>query len=156
MQTSALFPSLERHDVAFRTDDRAQLTDDQWFFIDDLFDWQPPPRVGGRPSVPPRAVLDALLWMLSNGGPWKDYPEQFPSESTCRRRLKQWTESGILCEVSSRLVEFSDELGWNDWKNLIAGGTFCRAKRISLSAVSQNGVNWSARAEKEPARQLSS
>jgi len=147
MQTPALFPSLERHDAASRTDDRTQLTDDQWFIIEDLFDWQPPSRVGGRPSVPPRAVLDALLWMLSNGGPWKDLPKQFPSESTCRRRLKQWTESGILCEVWSRLVEFSDELGWIDWKHLIADGTFCRAKK---------GVNWSARAEKEPARQLSS
>ncbi len=147
MQTPALFPSLERHDAASRTDDRTQLTDDQWFIIDDLFDWQPPARVGGRPSVPPRAVLDALLWMLSNGGPWKDLPKFFPSESTCRRRLCKWTETGIIAEVWSRLVEFSDALGWIDWQHLIADGTFCRAKK---------GVNSSARAEKEPARQLSS
>ena len=56
MQTSALFPSLERHDAASRSDGRTQLTDDQWFIIEDLFDWQPPVRVGGRPLVPPRAV----------------------------------------------------------------------------------------------------
>ena len=147
MLTPAFFPSLERHDAASRTDDRKQLSDEQWFLIEDLFDWQPPTRAGGRPPIPPRAVLEALLWMLRNGGPWKDLPGLFPSESTCRRRLREWTETGILVEVWSRLVELSDELGWIDWSRVIADGTFCRAKK---------GVNWSAPAEKGPAPQLSS
>jgi len=140
MLTPAFYPSLERHDAASRTDDRSQLTDDQWFLIEDLFDWQPPTRAGGRPPIPPRAVLDALLWMLRNGGPWKDLPKCFPSESTCRRRLREWTETGILTEVWSRLVELSDELGLIEWDQLIADGTFCRAKK---------GVKWSAKVERE-------
>ena len=82
MLTPACFPSLERHDAASRTDDRLQLSDEQWFLIEDLFDWHPPTTLGGRPIVPPRAVLEALLWMLRNGGPWKDLPEHFASEST--------------------------------------------------------------------------
>ena len=135
MLTPAFFPSLERHDAASRTDDRRQLTDSQWFLIEDLFEWEPPTRVGGCPSIPPRAVLEAILWMLSNGGPWKDLPKSFPSESTCRRRMREWTETGILAEVWSRLVELSDRLGWIDWSQLIADGTFCRAKK---------GVNWLA------------
>lgn len=147
MLTPAFFPSLERHDAASRTDDLKQLSDEQWFLIEDVFDWQPPTRAGGRPPIPPRAALEALLWMLRNGGPWKDLPEYFPSESTCRRRLRDWTESGLLCEVWSRLVDLADELGWIDWNQLIADGTFCRAKK---------GVNWSARAGREPAPQLSS
>ena len=145
MLTPAFFPSLERHDAASRTDDRKQLSDEQWFLIEDLFDWQPPTRAGGRPPIQPRAVLEALLWMLRNGGPWKDLPKYFPSESTCRRRLHDWTESGLLCEVWSRLVDLADELGWIDWDQLIADGTFCRAKK---------GANWSARAGREPAPQL--
>ena len=147
MLTSAFFPSLERHDAASRTDDLTELTEEQWFLIEDLFDWQPPTRVGGRPPIPPRAVLEALLWMLRNGGPWKDLPKYFPSESTCRRRLHRWTETGLLCEVWSRLVDLADELGWIDWKQLIADGTFCRAKK---------GGNWSVRAGREPVPQLSS
>jgi transposase len=143
--TPALYPSLGRYDVVSRTDDRKQLSDDQWFLIEDLFPWEPPTRLGGRPPIPPRAVLEGLLWMLRNGGPWKDLPEYFPSEATCRRRLREWTESGILIEVWSRLVELSDELGCIDWEQLIADGTFCRARK--------GGVWWeSATRAKAPPR----
>lgn len=143
MLTPAFFPSLERHDAASRTEPFTQLTDDQWFLIEDLFDWQPPTRLGGRPPIPPRAVLEALLWMLRNGGPWNNLPKHFPSESTCRRRLKLWAELGMLCEVWSRLVELSDELGLIDWDQLLADGTFCRAKK---------GANSSARGARELAQ----
>ena len=40
MLTPACFRSLERHDAASRTEPFTQLTDDQWFLIEDLFDWQ--------------------------------------------------------------------------------------------------------------------
>jgi len=141
MLTPASYSSLKRHDVASRTDGQSQLTEDQWFLIEDLFDWQPPTRAGGRPPIPPRAVLDALLWMLRNGGPWNNLPKHFPSESTCRRRLKQWTKSGILCEVWSRLVELSEELGLIDWEHLIADGTFCRAKK-GANSLARDGKEW--------------
>jgi transposase len=146
MLTPACFSSLERYDAASRTDDRSQLTDDQWLRIEDLFDWQPPTHAGGRPPIPPRAVLEALLWMLRNGGPGKDLPTYFPSESTCRRRLRDWTETGLLAEVWSRLVELSDERGEIDWDQLIADGTFCRAKK--------GGVWWES-AARAKARRLS-
>ncbi len=146
MPTPTCYESLERHDVASRTDDRKQLSDEQWFLIEDLFDWEPPSRAGGRPPIPPRAVLEALLWMLRNGGPWNNLPEYFPSESTCRRRLRDWASSGLLTEVWSRLVDLAQELGWIDWSQMIADGTFCRAKK---------GVKWSALAAKGSERQLS-
>lgn len=142
MLTPACFRSLERHDAASRTDDLTQLTEEQWFLIEDLFPWEPPSRVGGCPTIPPRACLEALLWLLRNGGPWKNLPKCFPSESTCRRRLREWTETGVLAEVWTRLVELSDELGQINWDQLIADGTFCRAKK---------GGNWWEPAGREPA-----
>jgi len=144
MLTPACFPSLRGYDVASRTDGRQQLSDEQWFLIEDLFPWKPPAKAGGRPVVPPRAALETLLWFLRNGGRWQDLPDGSPSESTCRRRLRAWTEKGILAEVWSRLVELADELGQVDWEQLIADGTFCRAKK---------GGNWWAPAARGPARQ---
>lgn len=139
MLTPASFPSLGQFDLASRTDDRKQLSDEQWFIIEDLFPWQPPSEVGGRPSVPPRAVLEALLWLLRIGGRWKDLPDWAPSESTCRRRLREWTESGLFTEVWARLIDLSNELGEIDWEHLIADGTFCRAKK--------GGISWATAAK---------
>ncbi|WP_437226567.1 transposase [Planctomicrobium sp. SH661] len=133
MLTPASFPSLEQYDVASRTDDRKQLSDEQWLLIADLFPWQPPAEFGGRPVVPPRAVLEALLWLLRIGGRWQDLPDWAPSESTCRRRLRKWVESGLLTEVWARLIDLSNELGEIDWEHLIADGTFCRAKKGGIS-----------------------
>lgn len=146
MLTPACFPSVRGYVVASRTDDRKQLSDEQWFLIEDLFPWEPPTRAGGRPPIPPRAVLEALLWLLRIGGRWEDLQDDHPSESTCRRRLREWTEQGILAEVWSRLVELADELGQVEWEHLIADGTFCRAKK---------GAFWSATAAREPARRCS-
>lgn len=142
MLTPAFFPSLRRYDEASRTDDRTinrkQLSDEQWLLIEDLFPWEPPSRAGGRPPVPPRPVLEALLWLLRIGGRWQDLPTGSPSESTCRRRLKDWTGQGLLARVWSRLVELAEEFGQVDWEQVIADGTFCRAKKggtLSASAA---------------------
>lgn len=129
MLTPCCFPSLGRYDLASRTDVKPQLTDDQWFLIEDLFSWNPPQRPGGRPPVPPRVCFEGLLWLLRNGGRWQDLPKIFPSESTLRRRLTEWTNSGLLVEVWARLVDLADELGQIDWGQLIADGTFCSAKK---------------------------
>ena len=140
MLTPSCFASLRRYEEASRTDGQnrsaKQLSDEQWLLIEDFFSWEPPSRVGGRPPVPPRVVLEALLWLLRNGGRWQDLPEWAPSESTCRRRLKEWTEQGLLTAVWSRLVELADELGQFDWEHLIADGTFCRAKKGAISSAS--------------------
>lgn len=146
MLTPSCFPSLARFDSTSRTDAASQLTDEQWFLIEELFPWEPPHRPGGRPPIPPRPCVEALLWLLRNGGRWQDLPKSGPSKSTLQRRLAEWTNSGILTEVWSRLVELADELGQIDWSQLIADGTFCPAKK---------GANWSPSASKGPAPRLS-
>ena len=75
MLTPACFASLRRSEEASRTDHRQQLSDEQWLLIEDPFPWTAPTRAGGRPPVLPRAVWDALLWLLRNGGRWHDLPE---------------------------------------------------------------------------------
>lgn len=136
MGNPSWYPSLKRYGP-----DRRQLSDGQWRLIEDLFPWTPPKSAGGRPPVPPREVFEAVLWLLRNGGRWRDLPHGSPSESTCRRRLREWVESGTLTEVWRRLVSLAEELGRIDWEHLIADGTFCRAKK---------GANPSAPAARGP------
>lgn len=137
MLTPSCFPSLQRYDSASRTDALSQLTDDQWFLIEELFPWEPPHRPGGRPPVPPRACFESLLWLLRNGGRWQDLQclgDGVPSESTLRRRLAEWTTKGILAEAWGRLAELAEMIGELDWSQLVADGTFCPAtKRVNSS-----------------------
>jgi transposase len=47
---------------------------------------------GGRPWIANRHVCEGILWVLRTGAPWGDLPSQYPSPSTCWRRLKRWEE----------------------------------------------------------------
>ena len=73
------WPSVRRFQMASKTETKAQLTDEQWNLIEDLFPWNPPTRFGGRPRIPPRACLEGILWLLRSGARWKDLPKSFPS-----------------------------------------------------------------------------
>ena len=52
---------------------RHELSDDQWDLIADLF---PPPAKIGRPQRSRRQIVDAILWILATGAPWRDLPEE--------------------------------------------------------------------------------
>ena len=73
MLTPLSFPSLGQYDVASRTDDKKQLSDEQWFLIQDLFPWQPPSEFGG------------LLDFPTNGGRWEKSVSSLVRRERCRR-----------------------------------------------------------------------
>jgi len=68
------------------------LTDAQWAQIQPLLPKRPKRPLGGRPRADDRKVLEGILWMLRRGARWQDLPEEFPSPSTCWRRLWDWEE----------------------------------------------------------------
>lgn len=118
-----------RNCTGSRMEPKPQLTDEQWFLIEDLFPHEPPSEWGGRPSVPPRLCLEGVLWVLRSGARWKDLPIHFPSPSTCWRRLKEWTESGVFQKAWARLLGKLDGLNQIDWEETFADGTFSPAKK---------------------------
>ncbi len=84
---------------------------------------------GGRPSADDRRCFEGILWVLKSGARWKDLPSEFPSPSTCWRRLNEWAESGVLEAMWVALLnELSDEqlLEWNE---VFVDGTFSPAKK---------------------------
>ena len=52
---------------------RHRLTDEQWKLIADVF---PPPAQTGRPPSDRRMAMDAILWILRAGSPWRDLPKE--------------------------------------------------------------------------------
>ena len=112
-----------------RTAPKPFLDDFQWKLIADLFPEPPRTSAGGRPPVPPRPCLEGVLWVLRTGARWQDLPERYPSPSTCWRRLKAWSESGLFREAWTRLLSRLEEFGGIDWEEAIADGTFAPAKK---------------------------
>src|SRR5438128_11010623 len=66
------------------------LTDEQWELVEPML---PPPKRRrdnrGRPWASNRACFEGILWILQTGAAWRFLPDEFPSPSTCWRRLKQ-------------------------------------------------------------------
>jgi len=75
------------------------LTDQQWervsFFL--------PEQTRGRPRKQDRAILDAILYVLSTDCRWSELPPEFPHRSTVHHRFQAWAKSGFFKKVLREL-----------------------------------------------------
>jgi transposase len=106
------------------------LTDEQWELIAPLF---PKPKRRrdrrGRPPAPNRACFEGILWILQTGAAWRFLPDQFPSPSTCWRRLQRWQEAGVWLDAWRALLRGLDEEGLLWWDETFLDGSFAPAKK---------------------------
>ena len=79
---------------------RHRLTDEQWGLIADLF---PPRKTTGRPPRDRREVMDAILWILNTGAPWRDLPPDYGPWATAWDLFNTWNRDGTLAAVLHRL-----------------------------------------------------
>ena len=75
-----------------------ELTDNDWDIIEAVLPGVPTGK-RGRPWCGNREVLDAILWILRTGAPWRDLPEKYPPYQTCHRRFQKWSSDGTLEKV---------------------------------------------------------
>lgn len=122
-------PSMGRNCTGSRKEPEPQVSDEQWLLIADLFAEPEVTSAGGRPRVDARLCLKGVLWVLVTGARWKDLPNHFPSPSTCWRRFREWTESGVWQKAWSRLLCRLDRTGQINWEESIGDGTFSPAKK---------------------------
>ena len=64
------------------------LTDAQWAFLEPLL---PTPSKLGRPPTDRRRVIDAILYMVKGGIPWRLLPTGFPPWKTVHSIFRKWT-----------------------------------------------------------------
>jgi transposase len=112
------------------------LTDEQWELIEPLL---PRPKRGkhepGRPAAPNRACFEGILWVLYTGAAWHFLPDEYPSPSTCWRRLRQWEEQGVWLDAWRALLGALDEQGLLKWDETFMDGSFAPAKKGALPSV---------------------
>ena len=125
------------------------LNDEQWLLVEPLLPAPKPRGKRGRPPAPNRACFEGILWILQTGAAWRFLPEEFPSPSTCWRRLQQWEEKGVWLEAWRKLLGSLDQKGLLKWDEAFLDGSFAPAKKGALQwekpsvARVQSGWYWS-------------
>ena len=118
-----------------------ELTNEQWNRIEPVISSltsKKDPR--GRRPRNPRDVLNAILWILRTGAPWKDLPQRYPPYQTCHRRFQQWVRQGVFQAIVKELAEDLYERGDIDIRETFIDGSFSPAKKgVVLSAIRSAG-----------------
>lgn len=86
---------------------RHELTDEQWEQIKPLLRVRrgPPARRGDR------FFVNAVLWRVKTGAPWRDIPERYGSWKTVYNRFDRWSKRGIWERLFKELRVEVDDVG---------------------------------------------
>jgi len=76
------------------------VTDFQWHIISPLL---PSARRRGRPRTCLRRVLNAILYVLKSGCPWRMLPKDFPAWKTVYHHFRAWSRSDLLESINACL-----------------------------------------------------
>lgn len=90
---------------------KALAPDDLWRAVEPLLP-RPKPRTaaGGRPPVDHRSALRGIIFVLRTGIPWQALPREAfgVSGSSCWRRFKEWSKSGVWTRLHRVLLRVFD------------------------------------------------
>lgn len=110
-----------------------ELADGQWARLLPLLPPQRPVR--GRPAKDHRVVVNAILWVLRTGAPWRDLlADAGVCWKTAASRFYRWTASGVWQRVLAELQRAADEHGGIDWSMHFVDGSSVRAHQHAAGA----------------------
>ena len=81
-----------------------EISEKQWKRIKYKFPPERKPQ-GGRPGKSNREMLDAILYWLNTGIPWRDLPERFGPWQSVYSRFRAWTKAGVWENILRTLTE---------------------------------------------------
>ncbi|MFJ4866702.1 transposase, partial [Streptomyces sp. NPDC088748] len=83
------------------------VSDELWSLIEPSLPEPVPKQAEGRPRVPDRQALCAILFVLHTGIQWEYLPQElgFGSAMTCRRRLADWNNAGVWDQLHLVLLK---------------------------------------------------
>lgn len=109
------------------------LTDGDWARVAPLLPPQKP--ATGRPAKPHRDVLEAILWVLRTGAPWRDLPAaDYGPWRTAASRFYRWRQAGVWDRILAALQATADAQGNLDWDLHHIDGSVVRAHQHAAGA----------------------
>jgi len=116
---------------------RHEVTDAQWERLAPLL----PPQVPrtGRPAKEHRVVLNAILWVLRTGAPWRDLPERYGSWQTAYSRFRRWRDADVWDRVLRTLQEDAAHDDTLDGSLIMIDGRSIRAHQHAAGARKKGG-----------------
>ena len=76
---------------------RTILKDEEWEIIKPYI----PNNKGkkGRPPTKDRQTLEAILWVLRTGAPWRDVPKELCHWKKAYMRFRRWINNGVWAQI---------------------------------------------------------
>jgi transposase len=60
-------------------------------------------------------VINAILWKLRTGAPWRDLPDRYGPWKTAHERLRVWTADGTWERILDHVIVKDDSVGNVEW-----------------------------------------
>jgi transposase len=116
---------------------RDLLRDDQWDRILYLLPGKDSDR--GRTATDNRLFLEAVLWVMRTGAPWRDLPTRFGSWNSVYRRFARWSANKVWHRVFQVLAQDAD------FEEVYLDSTIVRAHQHAAGAPKKRGSkHWDA------------
>jgi transposase len=87
-----------------------RLTAAQWQRIEPLL--PAAKRTGGRDAKPHRPMVEAMIWILRTGAPWRDLPGAYGPWKSVYTRWSRWSAKGVLAALFAALSRERDGEGY--------------------------------------------
>jgi transposase len=111
---------------------RHDLTDAEWERLAPLLPPEKPKT--GKPNKSHRLVLNAILWKLRTGAPWRDIPQVYGPWQTAYTRFRRWQRAGVWERLFGTVLQQADAAGQLDWSLHFVDGTVIRAHQHAAGA----------------------
>lgn len=95
---------------------RHELSDNQWKKIEPLVH-----RYGRKSKLGDRNFINAVIYILKTGAPWRDLPKRFGNWTTIYSRFSNWSKAGHFEDIFKALQIEMDPTG------SLVDGTIARA-----------------------------
>ena len=90
----------------------------------------------GSPSLNPRTVFNAILWILKSGARWRNLPARYGNRNSIYYKFRLWCSLGLF----ERLLQLINADVW-EATLLEMDSTFCKVHQSACSAL-KGSIAW--------------